>query len=611
MLIQALCSYYDVLASQQKILPEGYSNVRIHYLVSLTPDGQIDGVIDWQQKKTTEGKNGKVKEVTEPRTVLMPRRTEKPGIDANFIEHRPLYIFGLNRVDDTLTPTDKTQKAKKSHDAFVTKNRELLQDIDSPVVKAFLAFLDAWQPENETENPYLLSLGKAYATAGFAFCLSGRPDLLLHEDEQVNAVWKEAFRRETENSDAVTAQCGITGQTAPIARIHDKIKGVPGGLATGNTLISFKNAAESSYGHEQSYNSNVSEAAMRKYTEALNYLLAGREHKTVLDDMTVLHWAASDNENCDRMFDSFLNFGDKMDTEQTDNFLKKLMEDAREGNFKADRLQTLDDIDPNVDFYIVGLKPNSARLSVKFIYRKKFGDILYHIAEHQNDMQARPDAKPVPLWRIKNELNIPNSKNAAVDPSLMTKIIEAAVYGHDYPYALLAGVIRRVKADSDSENNSYIKMNDVRIGIIKACLNRKARRAGKKEEIKLALDKTNTDAAYLCGRLFAVLESIQLRSANYSLNRTIKDAYFSSACAKPATVFPKLMRLTQYHLAKLGNPRYLNDEIAAIVDLLGSEFPSTLSLEAQGKFIIGYYHQKSDTDTKIKEAQEAKKNDNF
>ena len=126
----------------------------------------------------------------------------------------------------------------------------------------------------------------------------------------------------------------------------------------------------------------------------------------------------------------------------------------------------------------------------------------------------------------------------------------------------------------------------------------------------MALDKTNTDAAYLCGRLFAVLESIQLRSAGYSLNRTIKDAYFSSACAKPATVFPKLMRLTQYHLAKLGNPKYLNDEIAAIVDLLGSEFPSTLSLEAQGKFIIGYYHQKSDTDTKIKEAQEAKKNGN-
>ena len=126
----------------------------------------------------------------------------------------------------------------------------------------------------------------------------------------------------------------------------------------------------------------------------------------------------------------------------------------------------------------------------------------------------------------------------------------------------------------------------------------------------MALNLQNTDPAYLCGRLFAVLEGIQLKAANYSLNRTIRDAYFASACARPATVFPKIMKLTQYHLSKFDNPRYAQREIQSIIDGLESNFPATLSLAQQGTFIIGYYQQKNDQDEKIKQYQEEKSNDN-
>lgn len=604
MLISALCDYYDILAEKGKVLSPGYSKVKIHYLVCLTPDGKIGDIIDWQERNMVEGAKGKAKEVTSPRIVTMMKRSEKPGIDGNVIEHRPLYLFGLNMQEGALTPDDKTGKAKKSHEAFTAKNLAFLEGIDSPVVNAYRNFIENWEPAAETENKFLLGLGKGYGTSGFAFCLSGRPDLLLHEDGQANARWKQ----ELDNADmsgAVVAQCGVTGRREPIARIHDKIKGVPGGLATGNTLVSFKNPAESSYGHEQSYNSNISETAMKKYTEAFNYLLADRRHRAMLGDMAAIHWAASGDDKYDGLV-TMLVFDDTMNDEHTDDFLSGLMKDAGQGNIGADRLRAAGNIDPNVDFYIVGLKPNAARLSVKFVYRKKMGEILCNIARHQEDLKISETSRPLSLWRIGKELVSPKSKNEQADPALLSKILEAVIYGRDYPAALLAGIIRRVKTDSDDENNRFIKMNDVRMGVIKGCINRKARLSNQKEEIKLALDKENTNPAYLCGRLFAVMESIQLKAASYSLNRTIRDAYFASASSNPAVVFPKLMRLLQYHLSKIGNPKYANDDIEEIVDGLGNEFPGSLSLVDQGKFMLGYYQQKSSTDQKIKKAQEAK-----
>ena len=122
----------------------------------------------------------------------------------------------------------------------------------------------------------------------------------------------------------------------------------------------------------------------------------------------------------------------------------------------------------------------------------------------------------------------------------------------------------------------------------------------------MALDRTNQNPAYLCGRLFAVLEGIQQRASNYSLNRTIKDAYFASASVHPAAIFPKLIILAQYHLAKLDNSYFADQEIMELIAGLGNEFPDMLSLKDQGIFMLGYYQQKADTQQRIKQYKEDK-----
>lgn len=582
MLIKGLCDYYDILREKGEVLPDGYSIVPVKYKVSLTEQGEIDEIVSCQEEVQVSGKKPKLV----PKDMVMPKRTEKPGIDANIIEHRPLYIFGLNFSNDGFTTEDNTNKAKKSHQDFVTKNLAFIEGIDSPVVNAYRKFIENWRPEEETENRYLLDLGKNYSNSGFAFFLSGEPDKMLHEDSQLREQWEKYYEEKGDGEEEqYVAQCAITGEEAPIARIHGKIRGVSGGLATGNVLISYKNSSENSYGNEQSYNSNISQGAMRKYTEALNYLLKGRDHKITIDDITVIFWAMSkDSGYEDNVMAMLMGQPEGQDGIKTEEMIKDLLSRGSQlGITEREVEDKFNDIDENVDFYIAGLKPNSSRLSVKFILRKRYGDILMNIARFQGEIQVKEPLKVVPLYWIKGEMVSPKSSNEKVNPDLMTKLFEAVMYNNRFPVALLETLIRRVKTDK------YI--NDTRAGLIKAYLNR-----NEKEEIKLALDYENRNQAYLCGRLFAVLEWLQKRALG-DLNTTIKDKYFASAAAKPATVFPKLLTLAQAHIKKLDGERnkvYYNKLIGQIINEINDEFPITLSLVDQGKFIIGYYQQNQD-----------------
>lgn len=591
MLIKALNDYYDLLASEGKILPEGYSKVNIHYLVCLTVDGKLDGLVKYQEKQEILDAKGKTKERWSPKIVQMPQRTEKPGIDSNIIEHRPLYIFGLNYEDGKLTTEDRTGKARKSHQAFVEKNLAFLEGLDSPTVNAYRNFLLGWKPEEETENRELLELGKEYGKSGFVFCLTGYPDQMLQEEEAVKERWAQWMRKNAEDeTQGCFSQCAISGAEESIARIHGKIRGVYGGFATGSVLIGFNNPSESSYERDQSYNSNISEGAMKKYTEALNYLLENasetnnRKHKILLDDITVVFWAMRTDGVCEDAFMAML-FGqsDTMDEKETEDMLRDLLQSGRKGKITGDRLQSLDLIDSDVDFYMLGLKPNSSRLSVKFVYRRKYADILWNIARFQSDLQVTEELRTVSIGQIKKELISPKSSSDKMNPALLTKLFESVLYGTSYPISLLNTVVQRVKTDSEKN------INRIRAGIIKACLNRNY----KKEEFGVALDKENCGQAYLCGRLFAVLEKLQQDVSKNALNRTIKDAYFASASSKPAMVFPKLLRLAQSHLGKAEKPTevFYGKLIGEIMDHIDGQFPETLLLQDQGRFMIGYYQQ--------------------
>lgn len=377
--------------------------------------------------------------------------------------------------------------------------------------------------------------------------------------------------------------CAVTGEKGEISVTHDKIKGVRNANATGALMVCVNNTAECSYGKEQAYNSSITQTTMKHYTEALNTLIADKNHRIYLDDMTVVFWAMSDDDSKETdLFASMLGFDDKIDADEMNGILLKSLNDVNQG--KSPDLTELD-IDKNVEFYIVGIAPNVSRLAQKFIYRDKFGNIFSHIARHQADIMIVNSKGNIPMWRIFRELKPPQSTNYTTPPPLMASVFGAIINGTRYPESLLENAVRRVKTDKS--------VNYVRAGIIKACINRKDRYSKNKEEIKMALDIENNNQAYLCGRLFAVLEKVQ-SDALPGLNRTIKDSYFASACANPSTVFPKLIKLSQYHIEKLEYKVKYKIVTGEIMDKLNGKFPKTLPLSEQGKFIIGYYQQTQD-----------------
>lgn len=572
MLIQALCEYYDILEKDGKTTPEGYSEVNIKYLIKLHADGTFDPDSELVDKNT-----------------LFPKRVETTKIEANIVEHRASYIFGMICEKKQLTIN---KKASNQHKAFVEKNLDFIKDIDSPIVNAYRNFILNWDPEVETDN----ELVKKINNKNCAFCLASDVTILLNEDEQI----KEKFIKEFSQKDTqydYKAQCAIYGKELPIARLHDNIKGIRDAQSSGANIVSYNADAFTSYGYEQSYNSNISELAMQKYTHALNYIISNGQTE-YLDGLSMLYWATSSKNTYVDLFSFLINPNKlSLDEASTSNMIKSLLEDVCSGSLNYKQLNSISEIDPNVSFYILGIKPNASRLSIAFLYRQKFGELLQNIAQHQKDMQISNDNKVIPVWRIIKELKSPKAREAKTPDAYKKSLLDSIILGLQYPKSILAQIIIRIKTDSDKKDEkgktTSHKINKVRAGMIKACLNRNSRLNHKEEEITMALNTENKDPAYLCGRLLAILEKIQL-SAQPGLNRTIVDSYFSTATTKPDAVFPKLIKLSQFHLRKLsdGLNIWFEKQLGDVLDSLDGQFPGRLSLQDQGKFILGYYQQR-------------------
>lgn len=593
MLISALNDYYEVLAQKNEVLPEGYDAIDISYLIELKPNGEIAKITDYREEKEEILKNGKTKTKKEPKTEYFPERAGKTTINSEIIDHRSAYIFGIEEKENG------NGKGREKHEKFIELNLDFTEGMTDPLILAFREFIKNWTPDSA--HPEIVKLGKEI-NKNFAFCLAGHPEDLLHNSIEIKEKWISQFKANADKSTEETAQCSISGRRDKIARLHKQVK-FPKGQSSGCSLVCFNNDSECSYGKEQSYNSNISQTVMTHYTEALTYLIQSEKNHTSIDEVTLIHWAANGDERCDEYF-NVMTISDGIDSDDADNILQSFAEGVKNGVNNIDIDRFFDNLDSGVMFYIVAIKPNSSRLAIKNFSRQTFGKIADNLLQHQKDMQIGDDSKLLKLWQIKKELISPKSSNQTVDPAGMMKILEAIINGTNYPDFFLSTIIRRVKTDNDDEKNHFIKINDTRMGIIKACINRKYRLQGKGEPIKMALDKDNQNPAYLCGRLFSVLEDIQQKASNYSLNRTIRDSYFSTASSNPAIVFPKLIALSQHHLSKLGNPVYLNSEIIEITEKMGNIFPSNLSLTDQGIFMLGYYQQKGYTINQIKTKKE-------
>lgn len=588
-MLRALCEYYDCLRARPDsgLIKEGYSKIIVNYNLVLRADGLIRAILPYV-RDIAVGK--KIKTVGKEE--IFPFRNSISGIAAETIDHREKYLFGLEWDKNKEAPAT-TANSVKAFEKCREVNLAFLQGIDSPLAQAYMSFMQNWRPEEQTQNPELLNLGKDYAAAKFVITLEGEETVPLNRLPQVCAKWEQSLSSSDEGG--VIGQDAISGEYLPLARTHDKIAGIRGGQASGVNLVCFNNTAFESYGRTKSYNASISQKSMKKYTTALNFLVSSPMHRQTIGDMTLLYWAnTKDSEKPYLDFLSFSLFSPSSD-EAKDEILDSVFRKLREG-----RTPDMDFADLSTDFYILGVKPNVSRLAVKLFERSKFGKLMANVAKHCNDLSFSVNDRQLSVWEIDRALQSPVT-NESSDPALQAKLLLSIIRGLPYPQTLLNTVVRRCRTDRDNAEKQFYSVSSTRARIIKACLIRKKYIT----EVYNMLQENSPDTAYNLGRLFAVLEKIQ-SDALKSVNASIKDKFFSSACATPYLVFPRLLKLAQAHLSKLGDgARIYSDKlIQSILSNINSAFPKALNMEEQGMFILGYYQQKQNLYTKNSKGEE-------
>ena len=551
MILQALTRYYEDLLSRGEIAAPGWSPAKISYALCLNGAGDLEQVIPTMEE-VTKGK----KTVLQPQTFSLPAAVKRTvGIGANFLWDNSSYLLGV----------DQKGKPERSRDCFAAaaqKHHAALDGVDSPIARAILTFFDTWQPEHAAEHPALTGqFEEVTAGANLLFRVDG---CYPQKDDAIRAAWQSY--RESSDPDAVRMQCLVTGREDEITATHPAIKGVRNAQSSGAALVSFNAPAFCSYGREQNFNAPVGKYAAFAYTAALNHLLADRKNVQLIGDTTVVCWA----EGADPAYQSFFGtacFG--AETGLSDDDLRAALKRLAE-------LKPCDDlgIDPNRPFYILGLAPNAARLSVRFFLRDSFGRLMKNVNAHYERLEiVRPayaKTNILPLWAMLRETVNLNSRDKSPSPAMAGAATRA--------------VMLRIRAERN--------ITWGRAAIIKAYYLKNPHKDCPKEVLTVSLNEASTDTAYTLGRLFSVYEAVQ-QAANPGINTTIKDKYFNSAAAMPAGIFPVLNNLYQKHLRKLdGRQRvYYDKQIMTLKGILGESYPMRMTLAQQGSFDLGYYHQ--------------------
>ena len=576
MILQALTRHYEDLLRRGDIAAPGWAPARISFALCLRANGELAQVVPTMQ--TVEA--GK-KTVLRPQEMQLPAAVKRTvGIAANFLWDNSAYLLGVDRKG-------KPQRSRECFAAAAALHHRVLDGVDSSIAQAILAFFDAWRPENAAEHSALAGqLEDVTAGANLLFRVDGR---YPQEDTAIREAWQRY--RESSDPDAVKMQCLVTGREDEITATHPAIKGVRDAQSSGAALVSFNAPAFCSYGREQNYNAPVGKYAAFAYTAALNHLLANRDNVQVIGDTTIVCWA----EGADPVYpDTFMAFmSGNMSSSLSDKDLQAALKNLAKG-LPCEELG----VDPNCTFYILGLAPNAARLSVRFFLRDSFGRLMRNVNEHYERLEiVRPAyAKPglLSLWALLRETVNLNSKDKSPSPAMAGATARAVFSGGLYPASLLEAVMLRIRAERD--------ITWGRAAIIKAYYLKNPHKDCPEEVLTVSLNEASTNIPYTLGRLFSVYEAAQ-QAANPGINATIKDKYFNSAAAMPASIFPVLNNLYQKHLRKLeaGQRVYFDKQVSALKGVLGENYPTRMTLAQQGAFDLGYYHQTQKRYTKKEE----------
>lgn len=571
MILQALTQLYEDLIAREEISPPGWSMAKISYALCLEEDGNLLQVIPMFVEEQV-GKN----KVLRPQKIKLPAAvTRSSGILPNFLWDNSSYLLGIDEKG-------KPQRSLECFRACSKLHHELLDQVDSATAKAILLFFDTWQPTQGNQHPALTACWEDLMKgANLVFRINGH---FAQEDPAICSAWETHYHR----SDGIKSQCLVTGKLDTVEQVHPNVKGIAGAQSSGAAIVSFNAPAFCSYGKEQSLNAPVGKYAAFAYTSALNHLLADRDNVQRIMDTTIVCWA----EGADpvyRKYSSALLFGEEPPRGLTNDALRAAVKRLAAG-MPCEELA----LDPNRTFYILGLSPNAARLSVRFFYRDTLGSIMKNVNAHYTRMEINGNPFSLtPLWAMLRE-----TVNQATDKSsnhVMAGAVTRAIFsGTAYPASLLEAVMLRIRAERN--------ITPGRAAILKAYYLKNPNSQCPEEVLHVSLNENSTNIPYTLGRLFAVYEAVQER-ANPGINVTIKDKYFNSAASTPATIFPILDNLCQKHLRKLdiGRRIYFDKQITQLKNILGETNPLRLTLPEQGSFNLGYYHQKQYIYTKKEE----------
>lgn len=576
MILQALHQLYARLQKDPTygMARPGRSMQKISFRIVLRPDGRL-----FEIQPLAKSGNTAIQE-----EVLGTTKPSGPGFNPCFLWDNAGYMLGCQ-------PEDKNpDRTRKSFEAFRDRHLAVENEIGTTSFFAVCRFLEQWQPENADQYPVLQDL-----TTGFGvFQIIGEQGY-VHYDPLIQQWWDQYAQGVEKDESGELGQCLISGKdNMSIARLHPKIHGIPGGNPD-KSLVGFKPDSFKSYGKDQSFNAPVGIDAAREYTAALNAILEGprsSRHRFRLGDATVVFWTEKPTLLED-VFAEFAKHGSKL-PESKEGEIQDIGLQKKIGTFLSALRQGIDedselaaDEPGKTRFFLLGLSANSARLSVRFFHQSTIRELLERLRKHHRDSGIErqygiKSKNPDPEWPSLGLLLRQTAReDKEIPPLLEGPLLDAVITGSVYPLGLVTAIIRRIRADR--------RVSYPRAFVIKGYLTRNLNK-----EITMSLDKNRNDPAYRLGRLFAALQKTQ-EDALSGVNASLRDRFYSSASATPRSVFPRLLRTYQHHLAKMEGGLKVNREklVQEILDPI-EDFPAHLDLAEQGLFAIGYYHQTND-----------------
>lgn len=584
MILQALNEYYQRKTAEpgSGLAELGFEQKELSFIIEINAQGELIQIED-----TREGVGNK--KVAQSFTV--PQGVKKTsGVATNLLWDNVEYVLGVDKnsqpkekpeeeAQRTALVEKRKERVATQHQAFIGKIKALPPAIiNDEGVQAVLNFLDNFEPESLHGLSFW---NEVIGNPNLGFRLQGDQSLVCQRSAVINSL-RENASDQVQSSESQSI-CLITGESTQPERLHTSIKGVWGAQTAGANIVSFNLDAFNSYGKDQGYNAPVSKQAAFAYTTALNYLLRKNSPQRMqVGDTSTVFWGEKQSPFETSIVDIF-GEPSRDDPAENTKAVTSLYDSIQGGLLSSEQGQTR--------FYILGLAPNAARIAIRFWQVATVAELALRIRQHFDDLAIVHSEKQLPhlpLFRLLVSTAI-QGKADNIPPNIAGEAMRSILSGQPYPHSLLSAAVRRNRAEQEV---SY-----PRAALIKACINRMTRYQNPiiTEELNVALDENNSNIGYRLGRLFAVLEKTQ-EEANPGINSTIRDRYYGGASSTPVSVFSTLLKLKNHHISKLdhkGRAANLEKLIGQIMEAI-TDFPPNLSMLDQGRFAIGYYHQRQD-----------------